>query len=908
LPITIPFTSEIVVAHSQCPRKAYLLLHGGSPGQAHEYMRILDRRADNNRERYLRTVFHAVGASTRQTLWHGDFEAYCDVLTEIGSDNYEPTLIVGTCHVTKGQKTNLAYVGHVLGELHGRRPPTGMIVTGDGKAHRVKLEASYASLTKTLTTLRAWSEQPLPEAPEVILNDHCPVCPFRDQCLAEAEKADSLSLLDRMTPKLLRRFRKKGIFTLTQLSYLYKPRRRKRNRPANTGFNVELQALAIRTGKIYIATVPNLSRSRLELFLDIEGVPDEDFHYLVGLTVCAGDTVSHYSFWAERPEDEPGMWAQVLEKMREYPGAPIYHYGAYERRALEKAAKKYQFQGEEVTSRLVNVSSWIYGKIYFPVRSNRLKALGRFVGASWTMPNASGLQSLVWRHLWEENHDPLLREQLLKYNEEDCLALRLLTGRISAVVEAAGALEDVEFADHPRRQSTQVGAGLHTDFEQMIKFAHFDYKRKRISFRQEEKTSEDGRKPKARKNRQSYRRAPPPLKASRIVRVRRRIKCPRHGTSLERTEDVAERVVVDLVFSKSGCRKRLIKYVGARSYCKTCCCDYCPPAIAKMSHSQGFGDGFRAWVTYQRSALRQPYDAIRQMVEDMFDQHFTTATAVHFVRHMAKRYTSAEAVLMRRIKESPFVHVDETKINIQGAEQYVWVFTDGIHVIFRLTDTRETTVVQAVLDDYSGVLVTDFYAGYDAVQCRQQKCLVHLIRDINNDLWNNPFDTELETVASKVKELLLPILGDVERYGLRQRHLQKHQKAVERFYSGVIDGIEWKSEVVQRFITRFRRYKESLYVFLTEGSIPWNNNTGERAIRHLAVQRKISGTFFKSFAPHHLALLGIAQTCRFQHKSFLKFLLSGEKDVDAFRPKRRRRATVPSGEAAKTARLTNEGQ
>jgi predicted RecB family nuclease len=889
--MTTPFTSEVVVTHSQCPRKAYLLLYGNSPSQPHEYSRILERRADANRESYLHTDVQEGAAFTRQTLRHGVFEAYCDVLTELGRDHYEPTLIVGTCHVTKDQRTNLAYIGHVLGQLYSQRPPTGLIVTRDGKAQRIKLEASYASLEKTLTALRGWLEQPLPEAPEVILNDHCPVCPFRDQCLAVAEKADSLTLLDRMTPKLLRRFHKKGIFTVTQLSYLYRPRRRKRNRPASTGFKVELQALAIRTGKIYIVTIPKLSRSRRELFLDIEGVPDEDFNYLVGLTVCEGDAVSHHSFWADGPEAEAGMWAQVLEKIREYPGTPIYHYGAYERRALEKASKKYQLQAEEVVSCLVNVSSWVYGKIYFPVRSNSLKALGKFVGASWTAPNASGLQSLVWRHLWEENHDPRLREQLLKYNEEDCLALRLLTGRISSIVGAAGTLEGVDFADRPRRHSTEVGAGLHTDFEQMIKFAHFDYKQKRISFRKEKETGDNtSTKSKKRKKRRIFGRTPP-SRVNKIIRVRRRIKCPQHGTMLTAKDETAERVIVDLVFSKSGCRKQLIKYVGAKSYCKACCCDYCPPAIAKMAYTQRFGDGFRAWVAYQRVALRQPYEAIAQMMDDMFGEHITTSMAVHLVKHLSKRYLVAESILLQRIKASPFVHVDETKINIQGAEHYVWVFTDGIHVIFRLTDTRETSIVQEVLDGYSGVLVTDFYAGYDAVNCRQQKCLVHLIRDINNDLWNNPFDTELETLASKVKELLLPILSDVERYSLRQRHLQKHQKAVERFYRDVIDGTSWKSEVVHRFITRFSRYKESLFVFLTEDAIPWNNNTGERAIRHLAVQRKISGFFFKSFAPHYLVLLGIAQTCRFQDKSFLKFLLSGEKDVDAFRPKRRRKVT-----------------
>src|ERR1700722_19235573 len=57
----------------------------------------------------------------------------------------------------------------------------------------------------------------------------------------------------------------------------------------------------------------------------------------------------------------------------------------------------------------------------------------------------------------------------------------------------------------------------------------------------------------------------------------------------------------------------------------------------------------------------------------------------------------------------------------------------------------------------------------------------------------------------------------------------------------------------------------------------------ERASRQLAVQRKISSSVFKRVAPQYLLLLAIAQTCRFQGKSFLKFLLSKETDLDAFR-------------------------
>jgi len=57
----------------------------------------------------------------------------------------------------------------------------------------------------------------------------------------------------------------------------------------------------------------------------------------------------------------------------------------------------------------------------------------------------------------------------------------------------------------------------------------------------------------------------------------------------------------------------------------------------------------------------------------------------------------------------------------------------------------------------------------------------------------------------------------------------------------------------------------------------------ERALRYLAVQRKISNTFFDSLISDYLLLLGIAQSCRFQNKPFLKFLLSQEKDVDLFK-------------------------
>jgi hypothetical protein len=192
--------------------------------------------------------------------------------------------------------------------------------------------------------------------------------------------------------------------------------------------------------------------------------------------------------------------------------------------------------------------------------------------------------------------------------------------------------------------------------------------------------------------------------------------------------------------------------------------------------------------------------------------------------------------------------------------------------------------------------------------CRQQKCLVHLIRDLNDDLWKNPFNLELEGFVSSVRDLLVPIMADVDRFGLKRRHLHKHQHVVDRFFKKVIEERDYKCETTQTYQKRFLRYKESLFRFLNEDGIPWNNNMAERASRHLAVQRKISGCFFKRVAEHYLLLLGIAQTCRFQDKSFLAFMLSKEKDIDEFKDKKRPKVTRLVGGNSTDAEKTSAEQ
>jgi predicted RecB family nuclease len=897
--------AEVVSAYSQCPRKAFLLHCTEDRGTPNDYASIVEERASAQRASYLATlrrtststssyndqaISSGIEVLTEANLEASNVAAYCDALRIVGqrgdSATYEATIVVGTYRVEKQQMLNLAVVAYGLGRLQGRPPATGCLITIDGECHRVNLRPMDETVSSILERIRGWCGDSPTQPPPVVLNKHCPYCSFKKVCRQQAEEADDLSLLDRMTPKAILRYHNKGIFTVKQLSFLFKPRRRRRRRVAQPPhFDLEIQALAIRTGKIYVQTIPEIQRTDIELFLDIEGVPDQQFSYLIGLLTCDHEAITHHSFWADTMDDENLIWRKFVEKANEYPDAPIYHYGSYEVRVFESLAKRFGLDVTCIGKRLVNLNSQVYGKVYFPVRSNSLKMLGKFLGASWTEPDASGLQSLVWRYRWEMEGQATDKQKLISYNAEDCQALRILTEELATLRTDADSLLNVDYVDQPKQNATTVGSELHAALDHVLLYASFDHPKGRICFRSEGDAPKR-KGPGAPKGHQAYERTIPVGRRT-VIRVASKRKCPKHkGECLQKSGKDVEKVIVDLNFATTGCRKTVIKYAGEKCYCPQCKRYYEPPLIRRLG-AQTFGHGFRAWAVYQRIILRLPYRTITKSMEELFHETASEASIVNFVESFAEYYRRTESILVKRLRESPFIHVDETRLSIRGVDHYVWVFTDSRHVVFRLTATRETIVVRDLLEGYQGVLVTDFYAGYDALDCRQEKCWVHLIRDLNEDLWKFPFDEELQQFVAAVKNLMVPIIEAIDRWGLKARRLCRFKKEVDRFYGTVIAGREYALDVTKKYQKRFVRYRQSLFRFLDEDAIPWNNNTAERAIRHLAVQRKISGTLYPRGAIDYLVLLGVAQTCRFQEKSFLRFLLSKEIDVDGFQSARR---------------------
>ena len=82
--------------------------------------------------------------------------------------------------------------------------------------------------------------------PRLILNKHCHACLYEKRCLDQAKRDDNLSLIG-LREKEIRKFNKKGIFTINQLSYTFRPRRRNKRLKTYTPLHYyALKALAIR--------------------------------------------------------------------------------------------------------------------------------------------------------------------------------------------------------------------------------------------------------------------------------------------------------------------------------------------------------------------------------------------------------------------------------------------------------------------------------------------------------------------------------------------------------------------------------------------------------------------------------------------------------------------------------------
>ncbi len=295
-----------------------------------------------------------------------------------------------------------------------------------------------------------------------------------------------------------------------------------------------------------------------------------------------------------------------------------------------------------------------------------------------------------------------------------------------------------------------------------------------------------------------------------------------------------------------------------------------------------------AYFVYHIVRLRVPQLTMQHSLNRIFGFNLVRSTLTNLKTNAANRYSFAKRKILERIVGGNLVHADETRANIKGHLAYVWVLTNITEVVYVLAESREAEIVHNLLKDFKGVLVSDFYAAYESIPSPQQKCLIHLMRDLNDEILNNPFDTEMKSICTGFTGLLKPIVETVDRHGLKRRFLQKHLPDVDRFF-GFLETTQFTSEAALKCKQRFEKNRNSLFTFLNYNGVPWNNNNAERAIKAFARLRDvIAGTSSKKGVDEYLTLLSLAGTCEYREIDFLDFLLSEEPDVETFAKRRKR--------------------
>lgn len=308
---------------------------------------------------------------------------------------------------------------------------------------------------RTPQSLWGLYEEKLIEAEEIVSQPHttlpalgstCKLCHWRSYCTNQAEKLDDLTLitdLGRAKRDLIRPHAK----TMTNLATTDLSSLKRGDKtilkgiglPSLQKFQIRAQLLCDPKSRPYCTMAPNLPEADIELFFDIEVDPMRDICYLHGFVERRNRddcTETFYPFMAEdpTPAEEKKAFAEAWEFVRSRQPCAIYFYSKYERTWWKKLQQRYPDVGTETDIMEMFESAMaidlyydvVQKKTEWPTRDHSIKTLASYLGFKWRDTSPSGTDSIEWYHRWIETGDLSIRQRILDYNEDDCIATRVL--------------------------------------------------------------------------------------------------------------------------------------------------------------------------------------------------------------------------------------------------------------------------------------------------------------------------------------------------------------------------------------------------------------------------------------------------------------------------------------------------
>ena len=255
---------------------------------------------------------------------------------------------------------------------------------------------------------------------------------------------------------------------------------------------------------------------------------------------------------------------------------------------------------------------------------------------------------------------------------------------------------------------------------------------------------------------------------------------------------------------------------------------------------QRLGNNILLYMLYHKYKNHLPY---RKIAESLLVMHGIMVSNTELLKLDKKANILLKRTyeqIKKAILNSQVIYADETGWRIGGEKGYVWVFDKTDMVLFHIQNSRGGGVPRTILGTNNDrTISSDFYAGYNKVAGRKQRCWAHLLRTSKQYEKDYPKDKRVRIFHEKLKSLFDDITGF--------KKIEHTENERQRTFENLIEKIEtlskkkFRQHPVNALCKRLVKYKEELLTCILFPDVETTNNRAERALRPIVLARKISG-------------------------------------------------------------------
>ena len=275
-----------------------------------------------------------------------------------------------------------------------------------------------------------------------------------------------------------------------------------------------------------------------------------------------------------------------------------------------------------------------------------------------------------------------------------------------------------------------------------------------------------------------------------------------------------------------------------------------------MTHKAQYGDRLKAYAVYIKNYGLLSYERAAELFEDLFSVPLSSGTLVNIDRNISERLEEVAARIKENIIASSIAHFDETGMRIEGKLHWLHVSSTNELTYYMPHQRRGSAATDeiGILPKFRGKAVHDGWSSYFKYLCDHVLCNAHHLRELTfiyehySQKWaKSMIDFLLEVKEKKERTKREGFdTGTIKEYENRYRRIivagmRANPPPVEDTQRKK-RGRKKKSKALN-LLERLKRYEKATLAFMYDFTVPFDNNLGERDIRMMKVQQKISGTF-----------------------------------------------------------------